>query len=689
MKRLVFLFFICFGIFTFSCKHELEKPKTYVNIFTPLAFSTLDIRDLLEDTTMQTNADSSISIVYKNELYKFSLDSLIEIPAKTFSKLMKLDSLRLSTKAVVHPVTLGEVAGNAGLVGQLIIASNGDSAVIPPIANMTANDVAINANEFFTTANLLEGFMDVTVENQWPIDIANLVYQLSNKSSGTIVGTDTFLYVSVSSIQTQTISLAGKLVEGDLLAKIINMDTPGSLGNNVYIDTSDALILTIGVRELKPYKATAVFPAQNIINSTDKVVYDLGGADLTSVIIESGFIKVECVSTIQDTLYFNYTIPSASYLGNVFTVNEKVLPAPPGDTSYFMKMYDFSGYTLDLTGPNKDTVNTFYSTIIGNIDSTGRIVTLSLEDSIYVYLGVINLIPEAMFGYFGQDTIKVGPDNENLEFFDKINDGTLNLEEVNLTFSVENSIGCDTRFIINSMQSINTKTNNTITLSGSILSSVFNIPRATQNPIVPSYSELLISNSNSNVNKLIENFPDKFGYEFTLQINPQGNISNYKDFVYSDKTLNASLNIEIPLSLITNSLTLEHITPLLIQNVKETNKIKDGTFTLLIDNGFPLDATLQVFILDGNQKKVDSLLISNNLAYAASLDNNLRVIQKNRTKLYIPLSESKMDLVLSSSQLLIKIAFTTIPNDKFLKIYSDYTIDIKLIGDFNYWTGSD
>ncbi|MBL4655080.1 MAG: hypothetical protein JKY33_04585, partial [Bacteroidia bacterium] len=478
MKRInyISLLIIFALLYNSGCKRE-DNLSWDVKVLAPLISSTLTIHNIIQDSLVQQNSDSSLSLVYQNNIYSVSIDSLIKIPDTTFYKTISIDSLKLATKQIVHPISLGEVAQNAGIVGQLIIASDGSTSAIPALTGLTVNDIDMDANDFFKTATLDKGFMDVTIENGWPIDISNLIYQFTNKISGDTVAIDTFAYIPVGDIQTQTVSIAGKTIEGDLLAQIVNMDSPGS-GGPVPIDTSDVLTLTLKVYDLRPYAATAIFPAQNIINSYDVVKYNLGGAELTTIFIKEGQVEVEVISTLQDTLYFQYLIPSAKKNGQEFVVNAIVNPAPPGDTSHLLKYYDFSGYTLDLTGPSGDSLNTFYSSVIGRIDSTGRIVSLSLVDSIFVYTGVVNLVPDYVSGYIGQDTVKAGPAKTDINIFKKIKSGTLDLSDVELTLSIDNGFGADAIVKINDIQTINNTTSSSISLSGSVLDDPFIIQRA-------------------------------------------------------------------------------------------------------------------------------------------------------------------------------------------------------------------
>ncbi|MBN4081745.1 hypothetical protein JYU23_01305 [bacterium AH-315-C07] len=683
MKRINYILLLLFIYLMYNsgCKPE-DDLSWDVKVLAPLISSTLTIQNIMQDSMVQQNSDGSLSLVYQNKIYSVSIDSMIKIPDTTFQKTILIDSLKLSPKQIIHPISLGEVASNAGFVGQLIISSNGSTGIIPPLTGLGANDIDVDANEFFKTATLNKGFMDITIENGWPIDISNLIYQFKNKVSGDIIATGTFAYIPAGDIQTQTVSLAGKTIEGDLLAQIVNIDSPGSTGP-VLIDTSDNLTITLKVYDLRPSAATAIFPAQNIIESTDVVPYNLGSAQLTTLLIKEGQVKVEVISTLEDTLYFQYTIESAKMNGEVFVVNAKVNPAPPGDTAHLLKYYDFSGYELDLTGPSGDTVNTFSSSVIGRIDSTGRIVSLSLEDSIFVYTGIVNLIPDYVSGYIGQDTIKAGPAKTDIDIFKKIKGGTLDLSDVELTLSIDNGFGADAVVQINDIQTINNSTSNSISLAGSVLDNPFIVQRATENPLTSAISDLIINNSNANASALIENLPDQLLYDLDIYINPQGNTSSSTGFASADLPISANLDMEFPLSFIADKLTLQDTSKLKLSEMKNSENIIDGEFTFLVDNGFPLEAILQLYVLNDNNRIIDSLITDGGIK-SAQVNSSNRVIRHTRSKIKMPLSNSEINTLLSTEKVLVKFSFSTVPANQHLKIYSDYSITLTLTGDFNY-----
>lgn len=96
----------------------------------------------------------------------------------------------------------------------------------------------------------------MTLKNELPIEISNIVFLIKNKTDQQVLTQDTFLNLLPGQMQTKVIDLSGKHVEGTLVASIIDLDSPGGV---VMIDTSKALIITMVAHDLVVNSAIAIF----------------------------------------------------------------------------------------------------------------------------------------------------------------------------------------------------------------------------------------------------------------------------------------------------------------------------------------------------------------------------------------------------------------------------------------------
>lgn len=629
MKKLLLLVLLGFVVILNSCRREDVRPSWDTEILTPLLKGSLSINDILSDTLLSANADSSIKLVYQSHLYDFTVDSLFEFFDTSITKSYKLDSINLINQNIIYPITLGEICKNLGIVGIVILSQNGNSIPIPAFGPFSSGAQQINADTLFQTMTLITGFLDITLDNGLPIDVTNVGFVLQNTSNGDTIVYGVFPVIPAGSSVTQSYPLDGKTVEGNMTANLINLSSPGSNGVAVLIDTSDALVANLSVHDLKPLTATAIFPAQNLVDKSQKTILKGLPVELTGARARSGQISVAMYSTLQDSVKFIYELTSASLNGVVFSVSKTLPPAPPNGVSSYIDSRDFSGYEIDFTGPNGDTVNTMFNVFKARIDSTGQMRTISLTDSFYASIGFVNIRPEYAKGYLGNDTFAIGPASVPVALFDKFNVDQFGIEDISLSVSSSNGIGIDGAVTINQLQSINTKKNSTVTLSGAAIANPIAITRATDNngnlPVTYTNTTLLLNNANSNAKAFVENLPDQVNYSLNLITNPAGN-KNYTDFVYASDGIKFDLNLEIPLSLIAGNLNLADTLDFVINEV-DLSQITGGTMTLIAKNGFPLEANVQLYMLNESGTIIDSLLAQTTIA-AAPLGPNNKVKEK-------------------------------------------------------------
>ncbi|MBL4667653.1 MAG: hypothetical protein JKY30_00100 [Flavobacteriales bacterium] len=168
-----------------------------------------------------------------------------------------------------------------------------------------------------------------------------------------------------------------------------------------------------------------------------------------------------------------------------------------------------------------------------------------------------------------------------------------------------------------------------------------------------------------------------------MNINPLGNISGGNDFVYKKHPLQTNLNVEFPLSLIANNLTLQDTVDFSLMKDGESGSIIDGTLFLYANNGYPFDANIQMALYDENMNFLQNLTVNNQIQ-SAPVNSFLRVIEKKESVLSVPLNSGTIENLYLTKNILLSIAFTTTAQPQFIKIYEGYEIDIKMVGDFSY-----
>ena len=665
--------YICLFLIIFlnSCQHEFERPSWNTEWSLPVAVSTLDIYKLDFDSNITWNnlENNQVEIVYQHELIDLEIDSLLDLPPRGVTKNVKLDSISFSNINITYSTTLGQIINDAG-AGSFI--SNGAQTIIPDFPNVLQDTLPLDASEYFVEMNLKEGNLKVQLENQLPCDLSNIVIELRNPGSNNILSIN-LPYLATNTSYEENVDLQGQIIYGDLELEIINVDLVGTGTSLVTIDYQDALISNILISNIVPFEGLAVFPEQEIFNEDTVVSFDIGDVQLTEALIHSGGVSVEGNSTIQDTIKIQYSIPSATLNGQPFEIYLELPPAPVGGSISEDKFFDFSGYILDLTGQFGDTINTLYTKSTGWIDSSGVLTHISLEDSIYFTLSIVDLKPAYAKGFLGKDTLS-SSEIIDINIFEDF-DGNFDIESMEVNLSSKNYLGAEANFNISSLSATNIN-NNKINLNGNILNENLTIGAGIENnnsvnPVSPFLSEISINTNNSNIDEIIELKPNEIQFSYDLFLNPN---SNNNGFLYKGYGISTSLDVKLPLSLISENIVLRDTAEFNLQLSDEFNEI---SFILNIENEFPLSGKIKMNLLDNNNEVLSSLE-DDQIINAGLISNNGIVEQSTLSQIVLPFNNSK-GILENTKKIQFEFIMNSEPENKHVVIYSDYEIKLTLI----------
>ena len=672
--RLAITIIITLIIFS-SCQHDLEKPSWEIDVTSPLIHTKIDINNILIDSNISigNKPDSSIILIYNYPISKIELEEELRIEEQFYYK-SKLDSLNLVDVSTSYKMTLNELFASQGWP-----CLNGLTIPIPPINNIAGDTVSVNANEYFETMDLISGIIEVKIYNGLPFDITDVNLILRNVVNNNIIISTTFPIIPSYTTESNTIQISNMLIDANMIAEIQNINIPGTGLDSVVINCADSLVATLIVKDLVASEATAYWPEQDIFTSFSEQFFNIQPAELTEFKIKSGWMNINATSTLEDTMTLEYNIPSFTNNNIPFASSLSLNPATNGNLSILSRYFDLSNHILDLTGEknrkNGDTINTIYTELTGKIDSTGELVTLNLEDSITSTLS-LNIIPEYFKGFLGTDTINFGPEEETVDFFSSITSGSFTLNNSTLKLNINNYIGAEVEVIINEITAINSENNITKTLQGKIVNSNIFIDNATEsnNIIIPNNSDITIDDKSSNLKELIEIMPDKFIASVTIITNPNGN--KKEGFLYYDQTVDLNITYELPLSFISDELTLSNTS-----EINFDNNIEDGNFKLIIQNYFPIEANIKLYLIDKGGFIFDSLLTQETVK--AGIINNNGIVT-SPTETIINIYRENINNFNNAKNIMTVVSFTTLPSQNKIKIYDDYKLELTIVGDFNY-----
>ncbi|MFN8281555.1 MAG: hypothetical protein U0V49_14830 [Saprospiraceae bacterium] len=666
-----------------SCQRD--NPSWNIDVLAPIAKGKLRISDIAPDSLYNADSSGLAHLYFERALYNLSVDSFFSISDTTVAKSFAIDSLRLYTLNIQYPLTLGAIARQSGPVGALILALHGSTFAIPAIGPLSVPPVDLNADTLFTSMTLDDGKIDVRFENNLPVDITDVRFVLKNANNGLKLLEGNFPIIRANTAESQTFSLSGLTVESKLTVEVSNFSSPGSGGKPVLVDTSNSIIAALKVYDLRPSKATAVWPAQNIIEQYLDFNLRRLSVKLKFAKIKSGKVYLKLLSTIDDTLHFYYSLPGAVKNGKGFDIRKDLAPGTTLQPSAIYEEYDFSEYDLDLSGSNMDTFNATPNSIIVSIDATGIQKTFSKADNILVELGFKDLKPSYAKGYLGMDTFTFGPNFTSFDFLRDLN-GKFKFSDIQLNVDVENKIGADGSLKIEQVLALNTSTGQQLSLTSSELNKPLSVPRASdQNgfpPIIPGKTSLQLDNINSNINDCVSVLPDQLNYALTLITNPNGNVSDYRDFVYDGQLLDIRLKMDVPLHFSIENCSLQDTADLNTSGLNLQNAI-EGKLYLKVDNEFPLDADIEIRFED-QAGLSQPLLEAAGLVNAADIVNGDRTSGPKTTVIEIPVTQDQVNKLKNAHIVIFKTRFNTKPANRQVKIFDDYAMNLSLTADLKY-----
>lgn len=687
--------FVAICTYTLSaCNFDPNEPISWkTDLLLPIAHSSLGVEDILSDSaTIEVESDQFVNIVYRDTLLRTGLSEVFQIPDTTIIRRFDLATFQLADQVIVQRITLAQLARGlveqGNLAGLIILANHGNE--IPPITQditgLSSGVIAVDASDLFEYAALNQGDMEIEIANYLPLSLKNIQLELKNSGLGTTIVSDFYPIVPSKDSLSRYYTLDNQEVESALAADMSNLDIGNSGGMPVLIDTTDYVQVTITVKNLKAREATAVFPDQTVADQTEDLVYEFSGdmsdIELKQVTVKSGFIRAEIVSTIEDTIQFEYTLNGAMKDGLSPKIKRKIPPAPPDGTSQFVEIFDLAGYDMDLT-KGGDTINTLEQAYQIDLVYSGKLVHIDLNDSVYARFQLIDIVPDYVQGYLGQGTIDV-VDIETLNIFQQGEVQLINFEEATAKLSFINSIGLDLEGELNFLSGFRRQTGGFVELYSDIFDNPIEI-RGPKTPIVgeAETTTITLDNENSNLRELVNLVPDEISYDLSITYNPKGKEAtlNNENFAYFDSEVITYLDLELPVHGIAETFLLTDTVEVDFgDNANE--KIEGGTLKLLIENEFPLEAIVYARFVDRNNQTIDILVEGQKIA-AGKPGVAERVEIPTPSTLEKSFDQATMDDIIANAYQLI-IGYRLSTGGTSVKLYNDYKLKAKLVGEFKY-----
>lgn len=569
------------------------------------------------DTRYLSNvaSDSGYYFSDDNRIYSYKINDL-QSSDTGIDAFFNLMTLRLNDQQRTSVITLAQI-------NPFFKVLDGQNADIPSQDLSNLDPQTIDVSEFFETATLDSGYLDISIKNELPVNIQLVVFELKNKSDNSIVASDSFRNIPKNGgVSSKSINLRGKTVTKELIGVIKRLTTEAS-GGPVLIESSKGLNVTLGIRSLKPSRAIAAFPTQTVIDQDEGLSLYMGGAEIKYFKVASGKLKIKISSTIDEDMHMVIALPGAVKDGKSF-YQEVTLPGPGGSgVSTTEQIYDMQGYLIDFRGKNPDvtdTVNTFHQVLLVTLDSSGRKLNVGLSDSIKLEYRIESLKPEYAIGYLGNSFNRV-VDTTAFEMFKGLS-GDLMFKDVKVDFVVRNSIGTDGRFKLHGLKSKNHFSQKTVTLSAPLVGTDILVTKPNFQRGEFTETKVSLNVSNSNIKEFLENLPQYFQYDLETEVSPNGNVNNYQDFVFDESRMDVIMKMTAPISFAMGGLVLRDTQGVDFSKLGDMDRIKSGFLYLDLENWFPMDMTVEFELYDEKMNSLGMLNVNPNTGVKSAILNS-------------------------------------------------------------------
>lgn len=665
-----------------SCSRRELSLTWDIDAALPLAGVSIGITDLLPDSMITKNGDGSLHLVYQRQLVLDSFDQILTVPDTLNEVSVSLQKLILDERTLEDTVQLREIFPQAVLL-------NGQTVELPAldISNAGQGQVIDVTEAFFKTATFRKGTIEISIYNDLPVRAEVLKFRLKNQDDGAIILEDEFRDIDPLSSLTKQYDLKGKRVNGVMLGEIPQVKTAASDGP-VLVEANKGVRLKLRVFDLEPESATAVFPAQTLVADSQEVIYNLGGAKVTSMQLLKGTIVMDVISTIEEEIVLDYSIPDSKEResgGAPIRKVYRVPPAPRGGVSMIQERFPIDGFFVVFKGKDQNAepyYNTVFSILLARIEYSGIERSISLTDSVKVRFGLIDVEPYYATGEFGgRSTTTMGKTDISML---KNLSGGINLEDIRLKIGVVNTFGLEAGVDIRNFSGLNTRSGKAVKLSGTPIQSQILINKAyNRPPLIPANDSFIFTRQNSNLKQFVENLPDELHYDLRAVTSPRGTI-NLNDFIFSYSSLKANVELEVPVTIRLDSLMYVQETRLGIQDAEQLAKAESGTLKLMLENGFPFSLGLGLQFRDDQGNVLYEILETERHQVSAAATDASGKVQIPQTAVFnIPLSGADLVKIRQATH----IQWSGFANTKEAvrhKLYEDYRAVFKLLFEGRY-----
>jgi len=515
---------------------------------------------------------------------------------------------------------------------------------------------------------------------------------------GLILGVSVILW-SISGCKLKPNEVGLPNYNAEILGPIVTGSYTGSdfISDNSQISTVDPQglvtlayrgdIPTLGIEDYlllpnQSFPIGAVIPPGTTPTLTFTHAFSLNipnGAQLTELDLRSGYFGLNLISTSSAQINCSFRFINATRPNSQPVILNINLP-PGGSTRDSVMLTDA---IIDLTNGSVGTYNALaveftYTSIGGNLNFNNVLAGSSFFLS--------NFKPGFAKGYLGtySDSLK---GTFSIPIFERFYSGQLQFESPYLSTTLSNSFGVGMAFpnsptsVFISGKNNNRDPNDSVMIGAAFRGRTVNPCPSRTSP--PAITTIRVDGVQDNFPAFISLFPSQIRYNLGLTVNPNS-VGNYNQFISDTSKFGGQFEFGLPLSFQANNLTISDTLPFKMLGDSSLAKIVDGKLITFVNNGLPVEFYFQAYFLDENQIIRDSLFESQRYVNPANISPDGRISTPSRQEFTTVLDIFKADKVKAMRYIRPVFSVRSVPAGGFVKIYNDFTLQFKVVGDLRF-----
>ncbi|MEQ9402111.1 MAG: hypothetical protein RIM99_00885 [Cyclobacteriaceae bacterium] len=410
------------------------------------------------------------------------------------------------------------------------------------------------------------------------------------------------------------------------------------------------------------------------INSTFTLSYEANDANdvIDEVFYEAGDVTISVTTDIQGTL--DYTVTLNSF---VTAVNE--IPLTVSETINGNGTLTTTNSAGSLVN-HKSLINnkTFVTDFAGTL-TLGAGDTFTGSETLTVDITFANQTFSIVYGRFGQDTVQVGNETLDIEFFRQTGDDGLFFGNPTIRFNFENTLGIPLGIDFSGLYGDDGQGGAQTFLEGDITETIPVIEMSDINdPGSVVSSTIEITKGNSSIVDLLATSPARLGFDVMAISNPYD--VNTTNFITQDNRLEGTIEIEIPMEVRLEN--LQQTVNLSLGDGFDLSDVDSAAIRIVTINELPFSAILALEIQDADSNALYT--VTDNLFLNAPFINiNGLVTDPNGASADIPLTKAGVEALGSPEGRMVLTVTLNTPGslnsrDIFVKILTNYSLEVKV-----------